>query len=284
VVFWIQGTTPDESFLRNRSRLRRAILMVLERLSLLSCSVALVVSTEEAELLCRRHGSWVRPRIIVLPNLLWIEALTGHTTQLSVDRLREQVTFAYVGSVGVWQNFDLMLALYAAVASALQQRGRRSTLRVVVPASQRQLAQRIVQRREFLDQPELSSCQPSEVSTALVGVDFGFLLRDDSVVNRVASPLKLRDYLGAGVRVIASGEIGVLHDIPELESNGLVLHVRWADLQGDLALAAEQLCTEILRRRAEPFSWDVLATSFTYEAWMSVHGTCDALRSRLVKD
>lgn len=281
VVLWIQGSVPDESFARHQSRLRRTVLIALEYLSLLSCSIAVVVSNEEQELLGRRLGGWVRHKIVVLPNLLWSDVLPKNATQPTAEEPGEEITFAYVGGVGVWQNFDLMLALYAAIDTALQRHGRQSILRVVVPVPQRHLAERMVQQHRFRDQPELSSCQPSEVAATLVGVDFGFLLRDNSVVNQVASPLKLRDYLGAGVRVVVSGEIGVLHDVPALKSSGLVLGVSWVDLEKSPAQVAEHLCTEILRRRGEPLPWDVLRSSFTYEAWVSAKGVEDALRRRL---
>jgi len=258
--------------------------MAGEFVSLLSCTVAMVVSSEEADLLCTRYGSWVRSRVVVLPNLVWADALPKDAAQAAAKALGQRVTFAYVGSVGVWQNFDVMLALYAAIDAALRQRGRQSTLRVVVPASHRGLAERIVQQHGLPERPELLSCQPAGIAAALVGVDLGFLLRDDSIVNQVASPLKLRDYLRAGVRVVASGKIGVLRDVPELESSGLVLRVSWADLESNLALVAERLCTEILRRCAEPFPWEVLTESFTCEAWMSATGVGDALRRRLAAD
>jgi hypothetical protein len=284
VALWLQGASPDESLKRHGSRLRWAVLGALEHLSLMLCNVAIVVSTEHVALLCRRHGAWVRGKVVAVPNLLWADSLqVEHGPNVSGGCPRK-VSFAYVGGIGVWQNFGSVLSLYASLSDALRRQGWASALHVVVPAPQRDLAERMVREQGLSDAPSITSCSPREVRAALADVDVGFLLRDNSVVNRVASPLKLRDYLAAGVRVLASGDIGVLHDFPMLATAGLVLHVDFRELIENPSGTAERLCQEMLIRRSEPFPFAVLADSFTYEAWMRNTRAGELIAQRLQCD
>ncbi|MGL5889170.1 MAG: hypothetical protein ACRC3B_04760, partial [Bacteroidia bacterium] len=49
---------------------------------------------------------------------------------------------------------------------------------------------------------------PEEVGNALTAADWGWMLREDSVTNRVASPVKFAEYLAAGLQVIISDNLG----------------------------------------------------------------------------
>ena len=49
---------------------------------------------------------------------------------------------------------------------------------------------------------------PEEVGSALTAADWGWMLREDTVTNRVASPVKFAEYLAAGLQVIISDHLG----------------------------------------------------------------------------
>lgn len=50
--------------------------------------------------------------------------------------------------------------------------------------------------------------KPSEVRNILLAADYGLLIREDSVTNQVASPVKFAEYLSCGLQVIISEQIG----------------------------------------------------------------------------
>jgi hypothetical protein len=50
--------------------------------------------------------------------------------------------------------------------------------------------------------------QPAEVRNILLAADYGLLIREPSVTNRVSSPVKFAEYLASGLQVIISEEIG----------------------------------------------------------------------------
>ena len=55
---------------------------------------------------------------------------------------------------------------------------------------------------------KMLKCAPTEVSAYLQTADVGVILRDDDMVNRVASPVKIGEYLSSGLGIIVSPWIG----------------------------------------------------------------------------
>lgn len=49
---------------------------------------------------------------------------------------------------------------------------------------------------------------PSEVPEYLLAADYGLLIRENSITNYVASPVKFAEYLSCGLKVIISSELG----------------------------------------------------------------------------
>ncbi len=61
------------------------------------------------------------------------------------------------------------------------------------------------------------ACKPSEVMDELSKADCGIIMRDNTVVNQVASPIKIGEYLQAGLGIIASPHIGDVGRLLERE-------------------------------------------------------------------
>ncbi|MES9906406.1 MAG: glycosyltransferase [Sedimenticola sp.] len=74
------------------------------------------------------------------------------------------------------------------------------------------------------------SCSQKEVKDYLSASDAGIILRDDIIVNNVASPLKVAEYLICGLPVIMSPNIGDLSDLVEENAVGLLV-----DLEENIA-------------------------------------------------
>ncbi len=106
----------------------------------------------------------------------------------------------YAGGAQVWQNVELMLRSYAQV----RDRCRLRILTGDVQAFQEHLA--ALGLEGFV---ELTTVPKQEVYYQYRQAQFGFILRDDLAVNRVACPTKLVEYLAAGlVPIVLQPEIG----------------------------------------------------------------------------
>ena len=63
----------------------------------------------------------------------------------------------------------------------------------------------------------------NEVPTYSYAADLAIILRDDTIVNRAASPVKFSEYLASGAMVIISNNIGDLPDIVSRYNLGFVI-------------------------------------------------------------
>jgi hypothetical protein len=63
-------------------------------------------------------------------------------------------------------------------------------------------------KEKFPNQVERKWLAPEEVSQYLEIGDYGLLLRPESITNEVASPVKFAEYVGAGLKVLISPNIG----------------------------------------------------------------------------
>lgn len=68
---------------------------------------------------------------------------------------------------------------------------------------------------------------PEELAEFVTSFHTGMVLRDDSIVNKVAAPCKISDYLCLGMPIIYSGEIGSLKDFKDKfpECTNFLIHV-----------------------------------------------------------
>lgn len=113
------------------------------------------------------------------------------------------------------------------------------------------------------------SVPTNRVASEILGCDFGFLIRDESIVNRVASPCKLRDYFKAGVRVITSGQIGVINQIPELIKENVIYHLEYKKLLNKDFKELEKLKNWILYIVNYPFPIHIIKEKFVFDNYLS---------------
>lgn len=110
-----------------------------------------------------------------------------------------EILIVYSGSAAGWQSLDGMDQLLP----MLEQQPELRVL-LLVPALPQQLE--LVKR--FSDRIVQRWVNPAEVAELLGAADYGWLVREASVTNRVASPVKFAEYLFAGLPVLISPGLG----------------------------------------------------------------------------
>jgi glycosyltransferase involved in cell wall biosynthesis len=110
------------------------------------------------------------------------------------------IVLAYAGSLAGWQSFDL---LYDFIAPLLQKDERIKLFFLAGPDKN------ILQlEKEFPGRITYKKVSPQEVPAYLSAADYGLLIREQSVTNQVASPVKFAEYLACGLKVIISDHLG----------------------------------------------------------------------------
>ena len=115
----------------------------------------------------------------------------------------DEKTIVYSGGLSAWQKIDTIIRLMKRISEA------DASIRF------RFLTKDLEALKEKCESIGLDagrwaakSCMPSEVAAELMKADCGIILRDNTLVNQVASPIKIGEYLSAGLGLIASPFIG----------------------------------------------------------------------------
>lgn len=114
-----------------------------------------------------------------------------------------QKTVLYCGGLSGWQKIERIIATMKQMADVDHSLKFRFLTKDVA-----KLAALCESAGLAEDRWSSRACTPSEVPGELARADCGIILRDDTLVNRVASPIKVGEYLAAGLGVIASPCIG----------------------------------------------------------------------------
>lgn len=199
-----RGLISEESFLRNKSEIRRRVLKLLEdRIYFLADSISTVSNNFKKYII---ENSGVEKDVVVTP-------CCTTTANLKAYEKSGIVKFIYVGGLSVWQNFDKIILLYKNISKKLAN----TTLTIITKDVAR--AREICNHKGV--EAEIFSIDNSQINSVLQDYDFGFLLRDNILLNKVASPVKFLEYTSSGVIPIISNGIGDYSDLVKENSIGI---------------------------------------------------------------
>ncbi len=226
IVFWAQGILPEESYLRHRSWIRSWILSALERFVLKKSKILFLVSKEMLFHYERKYHMNLSEKTFIMPCF--------HETSLNMDAFQYPLkydfqTFAYVGSLNAWQCFEKTAALYKKIEVESEEQTK-----LFVFTFQTEEAKEIIERYQIQNY-EIAYVLSDALSSHLCKIKYGFVLREDIAVNRVATPTKFSSYLSNGVIPIYSS---VLSDFSGIDP-GIGLRYDFEH---------EDLCYENLRK------------------------------------
>lgn len=195
VYYWVQGVIPEESFLRHKSKLRYTILSLIEYISLAISTKQIFVSDEMQKYLEKKYKRRY-PNSIVVPCI----------SEFSDDKsTKEKDSFVYIGGMSAWQRIDKMLEIFNNIVKM------NSNAKLYIATLEKQKAEEYIEL--YLDKKNsnrvevLSLENRKEIQNFLSTKEYGFLIREENVVNHVSSPIKLAEYLSCGVNVIISASV-----------------------------------------------------------------------------
>ncbi len=159
---------------------------------------------------------------------------------LGLIRQREQCSEAdpvvsYVGSTEAWQSAEQLVNLIKTIGS------RYTNARFFI------LTNGKLPKIETLPEAirariTVKSVPHSEIKYYLAMTDVGIVIRDDNIVNRVAAPTKLAEYLTNGIAILYSGNIGILTDMKNRSLSGQMIDLDtetdWLERIGSLEKGA----------------------------------------------
>lgn len=192
VFLWLQGIIPEESYLRNHSKLRRGILSFLENKGLNKADFVFYVSNAMREHFKTKYG-YDNDHFYIMP--CFNDEL--HKEAFFADGKYRNNVFLYAGSLDAWQCFRETATLYARI----EQKVENCSFRVLTKDGE--TAKKIIEE-QGIQNYSLDYVPSDQIGKEMEKAKFGFSIRKDDPVNRVATPTKLSTYVSYGVMPIYS--------------------------------------------------------------------------------
>lgn len=205
LIIDLHGAAPEECAyghglaLQSR-RVRR--LETMERQIVANADAVICQSPAMISHLSAKHRSAL-PRAhafecCVDPSVFEFSATARQEIRAGLGLKPDEYMVCYCGSTSKWQRLDDVFRLFA----ALQDHRPKDRLLVLTPDSSQTVLQAAgacgVDSRSII----VRSVSHAEVPRWLSAADFGILLRENHVLNQVASPTKLGEYLSCGLPVV----------------------------------------------------------------------------------
>ncbi len=206
-ILWQQGATADESYMRNKSNIRYWLLNRLDVFAMKKARFILFVSEYMQKHYEKLGHCSFSDKSYLMP--CFNEVLD---VEIFYHKNYTNKIFCYVGSLDLWQCFRETVKLYKGIEDKVSNT-KLKVLTFSVDEGEKILAEYGVRNYEIKQVPK------EQVKQELMESAFGFIIRKDNMVNRVATPTKLSSYMSAGVIPIYSS---CLNDFDkEAKSKGL---------------------------------------------------------------
>ena len=140
----------------------------------------------------------------------------------------DDVVLVYCGSVSGWQSFDKMFAFVK------QQFDSDPKVKLLLLTKKIGLIEELM--NVYPNRIICNWCSEEDVMSMMSIGDYGLIIREDTITNKVASPVKFAEYLFAGLSVIISERIGDYNSFLKENNCG----VTYSDVSGKLRKLAEK--------------------------------------------
>lgn len=186
-MLWQQGETADESYLRNKSRIRHGALNWIDVFAMKRAKFIFFVSKY-------MKSHYEKIAHTSFKNKSYIMPCFNEFFDENVFRSKnyDDKVFCYVGSLDLWQCFRETAELYKQIEDRL------TDTKFKVLTFNVSEGKKII-KELGIKSYEIKSVPKDQVKNELLEASYGFILREDNIVNRVATPTKFSSYMAAGV-------------------------------------------------------------------------------------
>ena len=115
------------------------------------------------------------------------------------DKYKNNV-FVYAGGTAKWQGLDAIVEAYSKIEKSIK------NAKFLFLTNDFKVAQELAEKYEIKNY-EIDYVKKEDLPSKLSLCKFGFVLRDDTLINNVSTPTKLSTYLSCGVIPIFSSSI-----------------------------------------------------------------------------
>ncbi|MDF2437016.1 MAG: glycosyltransferase [Bacteroidota bacterium] len=127
----------------------------------------------------------------------------------------EDILLIYSGSTEGWQSFNLLYEFLSA------QFRKNRFIKVLFLSKEEENIKKL--KQEFPGCVNRLWLSPSDVRDVLSAADYGLIIRENTITNRVAMPTKFPEYLACGLNVLANSSVDLVTSFIEKHECGLLI-------------------------------------------------------------
>ena len=204
----------------NRNVKRNAMIFAKDH-----CDMYNFVTNSMRDYMIDRYGYNDKLPYTVIPTLYRAESVDSEEME-KISRLenyqKDQFVVCYAGAVQAWQSTNQLTDIIEAIFRKIPNSRFIFLMNGRLPGVDKLSSD--IQRKITI-----KSVPHNQMKYYLQMADVGVVIRSDNIVNRVAAPTKIAEYLTNGVRLLYSGNIGIINDLKnisddlemvEIDSNG----------------------------------------------------------------
>ena len=224
LVLDLRGVFVHELLLRGVVReggVLHRFLIWMERRSYAGSDHVLCVSDQLAQVVAGFVGNRKEISVVpccVEPGFFLLDAAKTAQVRQALD-LVDKFVVLYAGSITSWNLVESMLDLFAVIRMA-----QPNAHFLFLTAAVDEARQAFAQRGWPDDNYTIMTVSHREIKNYIPLGDLGMLLREDNLVNRVASPVKFGEYVACGLPVCITPWVGDFSDLVAQRQVGLVIN------------------------------------------------------------
>jgi|GEM_PF-5060313 len=206
LIIFKQGALAEEIYFLTNSLIKKIRSRVIEKLSLIMADEAIFVSNKMAQYYKEKFN--YKKKFYIINNKAIIPAIKIIRKRYAFNR----VEIVYAGSTAKWQNMDYILKIF----KALEKKDKHINFKIITNDMYNFDKYKI-------GNLTVAHSNPRDIVQELSKSDIGIIVRDSNLLNRIASPLKIGEYLSAGLSVILTENIGCYSDLIRDKNVGCII-------------------------------------------------------------
>lgn len=199
VAEWNEYSVVNDPGLRNE-------IPLLEKEAVLNSDYRISVSEELIKYWAYEFGYLLKDHVVIpcTLNSIYEQVVISEETIAAAKNLvgmqSSDVIFLYSGSIAGWQSFNLLFNFIEPILKSAE-----TNKMVFLSDGDVNI---IKLKDQFPGQVFYRKVKQDDVPQYLLAADYGLLIREESITNKVASPVKFAEYLACGLKVIISKNLG----------------------------------------------------------------------------
>jgi glycosyltransferase involved in cell wall biosynthesis len=202
LVLDVHGVVPEESRDFYKQKVLSVYFSFIEWFAFRRLKYAVFVTSAMSDYYKHKYSNYRFKPLVYYIIPCGLKDIDSINSEKIVDSGKKQINIIYSGGIQPWQNVDIML-------ETIQSNQKENIFYTILTPNVDYIKEEIIKRKINPNLITVEVRNPSDLWSDYLASDYAFILRDDNLVNNVACPTKLFEYLYYGLTpIILSPNIG----------------------------------------------------------------------------